>query len=98
MIIAVNALGWIGGRRWPSAVVTGYQSGPRWPSSCHIAHSRSMLQWCSQKIGSSPAVLNALIHPKLPPTATCMAPWGTLSRAPTAPVRIGATFTPSSRS
>jgi hypothetical protein len=39
---------------------------------------RSMLQWCSQKIGSSPAVSKADIQP---PTATCTCACGVPSSA-----------------
>jgi len=50
-------------------------------------HSRSMLAWCSQKIGSRPAVVKLLIQPRgwRPPTSMWISPCGTFSRLPTDP-------------
>ncbi len=48
------------------------------------SHIRSRLQWCSQKIGSRPAVSNAPINPPPPPMSPWTWPWGVSSSDPRA--------------
>ena len=54
------------------------------PPMFQTSHSRSMLAWCSQKIGSSAAVFGSVIRPPPPPTWTCTGPCGCASSSPNA--------------
>src|SRR5438132_14206411 len=64
------------------------------PRLSQRSQSRSMLPWCSQKIGSLAAVGTPDI---LPPTSTCTAPWGLPSRLGLKPLRpLGGNGTESS--
>src|SRR3954468_14448166 len=51
----------------------------------HTSQRRSMLQWWSQKIGSSAAVAKLPIHPSSPATAPCIVPCGVFSVEPKDP-------------